>query len=74
MIFSKGEVEREDVEEGYSDGEDFFDAGEGAANDDRVFSRVASKSGQSEGDTEDDPVGPMTPSSNTEIATTSTPV
>jgi hypothetical protein len=52
----------------------FFDAGEGAANDDRVFSRVASKSGQSEGDTEDDPVGPMTPSSNTEIATTSTPV
>ena len=43
-----------------SDG-DFFDAGEGATIDDRVSSRAASKSGQSEGDTEDDPVGPMTP-------------
>src|SRR5260221_1221196 len=43
-----------------SDG-DFFDAGEGATIDDRLSSRAASKSGQSEGDTEDDPVGPMTP-------------
>ncbi|KAI0245661.1 hypothetical protein BJV78DRAFT_1287349 [Lactifluus subvellereus] len=47
-------------EEDDSDG-DFFDAGDGAANDDRISSRAASKSGQSEGDTEDDPVGPMTP-------------
>jgi len=39
---------------------DSFDAGEGATIDDRV-SRAASKSGQSESDTEDDPVGPMTP-------------
>ena len=52
----------------------FFDAGEGAANDDRVSSRAASGSGQSEGDTEDDPVGPMTPSSTTKIVTSSTPV
>ena len=43
-----------------SDG-DFFDAGEGATIDDRFSSRAASKSGQSEGDTEDDPDGPMTP-------------
>jgi cysteine protease ATG4 len=51
---------RDDEDEEDSDG-DFFDAGEGAAIDDRVSSRAASKSGQSEGDTEDDPVGPMTP-------------
>ena len=70
----KGEAEREEVEEEDSDGEDFFDAGEGAANDDRVSSRAASKSGQSEGDTEDDPVGPMTPGSTTKIVTSSTPV
>ena len=70
----KVEAEREEVEEEDSDGEDFFDAGEGAANDDRVSSRAASKSGQSEGDTEDDPVGPMTPGSTTKIVTSSTPV
>ena len=51
-----------------------FDAGEGVANDDRVSSRATSKSGQSEGDTEDDPVGPMTPGSTTKIVTSSTPV
>jgi hypothetical protein len=34
------------------------DAGEGATVDDRVSSRAASESGQSEHDTEDDPVGP----------------
>jgi cysteine protease ATG4 len=50
--------EQEDEED--SDG-DFFDAGEGASIVDRVSSRAASKSGQSEADTEDDPVGPMTP-------------
>ena len=47
----KGESERDEVEEEDSDGEDFFDAGEGAANDDWVSSRAASKSGQSKGDT-----------------------
>jgi cysteine protease ATG4 len=61
-----GDEEVQDREETHeqededSDG-DFFDAGEGATIDDRVSSRAASKSGQSEGDTEDDPVGPMTP-------------
>jgi hypothetical protein len=37
------------------------DAGEGDTVDDRVSLRAVSKSGESEGDTEDDPVGPMTP-------------
>jgi len=50
-----GEEDDED-----SDG-DFFDAGEGAAVDDRVSSRAASKGAQSEVDTEDDPIGPITP-------------
>jgi cysteine protease ATG4 len=62
--------DQEDEED--SDG-DFFDAGEGATVDDRVSSRAASKSGQSEGDTEDDPVMPMTPGptvTNTADATT----
>ncbi len=61
---SEPEEEEED-----SDG-DFFDAGE-AVIDDRVSSRAASKSGQSEGDTEDS-VGPMTPGPT--IVTSSTPV
>ena len=61
VLVKKGEKEeQEDDEEEDSDG-DFFDAGEGAVIDDRISSRAASKSGQSEGDTEDDPVGPMTP-------------
>ena len=68
----KGEAEWEDVEKEDSDGEDFFDAGEGAANDDWVSSCATSKSGQSDGDTEDDPVGPMTPGSTTKIVTSST--
>lgn len=59
-VVAVGVHEGEQEEEEDSDG-DFFDAGEGAAIDDRVSSRAASKSGQSEGDTEDDPVGPMTP-------------
>jgi cysteine protease ATG4 len=61
-------------EEDDSDG-DFFDAGDGAAIDDRVSSRTASKSGQSEGDTEEDPVGPMTPgpmNSSSPVATPDT--
>jgi len=61
--------EQEDEED--SDG-DFFDAGEGATIDDRVSSRAASKSGQSEGDTEDDPVGPMTPGPTISTTTTAT--
>ena len=36
--------------------------------------RAASKSGQSEGVTEDDPVGPMTPGSTTTFVTSSTPM
>jgi cysteine protease ATG4 len=64
----------DDDEEEDSDG-DFFDAGEGAVVDDRVSSRAASKSGQSE-DTEDDPIGPMTPGPITTptTVTSSTPV
>jgi cysteine protease ATG4 len=64
----------EEEEEEDSDG-DFFDAGEGAVVDDRVSSHAASKSGQGE-DTEDDPVGPMTPGPITTptIVTNSTPV
>ena len=50
---------REDEEE--EDSDDFFDAGEGAVGD-RLSSRAASESGQSGGGTEDDPVGPVTPS------------
>jgi len=67
------EVQEQGDEED-SDG-DFFDAGEGATIDDRVSSRAASKSGQSEGDTEDDPVGPMTPGPTDSRAgeTTTTP-
>jgi cysteine protease ATG4 len=59
----EGEGEEEEEEETKEDFniEDFFDAGGGAAIDDRVSLRAAPKSGQSEGDTEDDPVGPMTP-------------
>jgi cysteine protease ATG4 len=50
-------VEEDDED---SDG-DFFDAGEGATVDDRVSSRAASKGAQSEVDTEDDAIGPITP-------------
>jgi hypothetical protein len=52
----------EDEEEDSSD--DFFDAGEGAVIHDRLSLRPASESGQSGsgGGTEDDPVGPVTPS------------
>ncbi|KAN0133871.1 hypothetical protein V8E53_008303 [Lactarius tabidus] len=42
--------------------EDFFDAGEGAVIRDRISSCTASESGKSGGGTEDDPVGPVTPS------------
>jgi cysteine protease ATG4 len=56
-----------------SDG-DFFDAGEGATIDGRVLSRAASKSGQSEADTEDDLLGPMTPGPTTTPTISSTPV
>jgi hypothetical protein len=78
----EGEGEKEEQEEGDDDDDeeedsdgDFFDAGEGAVVDDRVSSRAASKSGQSE-DTGGDPVGPMTPGPITTptIVTTSTPV
>ena len=58
-----GETRGEDEEEDSSD--DFFDAGEGAViGPDRLSSRAASESGQSGsgGGTEDDPVGPITPS------------
>ena len=58
-----GETRGEDEEEDSSD--DFFDAGEGAViGPDRLSLRAASESGQngSGGGTEDDPVGPMTPS------------
>ena len=50
---------REEEEE--EDSDDFFDAGEGAVIGDRS-SRAASESSQSGGGTEDDPVGPTTPS------------
>jgi hypothetical protein len=52
----------EDEEEDSSD--DFFDAGEGAVIPDRLSLRAASESGQSGSGsgTEDDPVGPVTPS------------
>ena len=50
---------REEEEE--EDSDDFFDAGEGAVVGDRS-SRAASESSQSGGGTEDDPVGPTTPS------------
>src|SRR5258708_7611042 len=68
------EEERHGDEEEDSDG-DFFDAGEGATIDDRVSSHAASKSGQGE-DTEDDPLGPMTPGPITTptIVASSTPV
>ncbi len=68
------EEEQHGDEEEDSDG-DFFDAGEGATIDDRVSSGAASKSGQGE-DTEDDPLGPMTPGPITTptIVTSSTPV
>ncbi|KAI0259535.1 hypothetical protein BC834DRAFT_943164 [Gloeopeniophorella convolvens] len=71
-----GDEDENDEDEEDSDG-DFFDAGEGIANDDRVSSRAASKSGQSEADTEEDAVGPMTPGLSTTHAVpaaTSTPV
>ena len=57
-----GETRGEDEE--YSS-DDFFDAGEGAViGPDRLSLRAASESGQSGGGggTEDDPVGPVTPS------------
>lgn len=74
-IEGEGEkVEQAEDEEEDSDG-DFFDAGEDAVIDDRFSSRAASKGGQSEGDTEDDPVGPMTPGpATTPTIVTSTPV
>ena len=50
---------REEEEE--EDFDDFFDAGEGAVVGDRS-SRAAQESSQSGGGTEDDPVGPTTPS------------
>jgi len=58
---------REDEDEEDSDG-DFFDAGDGAVIGDRVSSRTASESGQSGGGTEDDPVGPVTPSAAPSMA------
>ena len=57
------ETRGEDEDEHSSD--DFFDTGEGAVNGpDRLSLRAASESGQSDGGsgTEDDPVGPVTPS------------
>jgi len=63
---------REHGDEEDSDG-DFFDAGEGVTIDDRVSSRAASKSGQSEGDTEDDPDGPMTPGPTVRTGERTTP-
>ena len=58
---SRSAVGEMDEEEEGSD--DFFDAGEGAVIGGRgVSSRAESESGQSGGGTEDDPVGPVTPS------------
>jgi hypothetical protein len=54
----------EEEEEEDSDA-DFFDAS--AAIGDRVSSRAAFESGRCEGDTEDDPLGPMTPDPTTTI-------
>ncbi|KAI9461081.1 cysteine protease required for autophagy [Russula earlei] len=56
-----------------SDG-DFFDAGEDVAVEDRVSSRAASKGGQNEVDTENDPIGPMTPGPSVSTATETTAV
>jgi hypothetical protein len=56
----------EDQEE--EDSDDFFDAGEGAVVGDR-FSRAAAESEQSGGGTEDDFVGPVTPSAAPTIST-----
>ena len=71
-----GETRGEDEEEDSSD--DFFDADEGAViGPDRLSLRAASESGQSGsgGGTEDDPVGPITPSATatSHITTTSRP-
>jgi cysteine protease ATG4 len=57
-----GDGETREEEEDSSD--DFFDASEGAVIHDRLSLRAASESGQSGsgGGTEDDPVGPVTPS------------
>ena len=60
---------REEEEE--EDSDDFFDAGEGAVVGDRS-SRAASESSQSGGGTEDDPVGPTTPSAT--AAPTTNPI
>ena len=55
-----GETRGEDEEDS---SDDFFDAGEGAViGPDRLSLRAVSESGQSGGGTEDDPVGPVTPS------------
>ena len=67
-----GETRDEDEEEDSSD--HFFDAGEGAViGPDRLSLRAASESGQSQsgsgGGTEDDPVGPVTPSAAGPTAT-----
>ena len=65
-----GETRGEGEEEGSSD--DLFDAGEGAViGPDRLSLRAASESGQSGsgGGTEDDPVGPITPSAAGSTAT-----
>jgi hypothetical protein len=55
-----GKETRKDEEEDSSD--DFFDAGEGPLIGDRISLCAASESGQSGGGTEDDPLGPVTPS------------
>lgn len=54
-----GDTREDEIEEGSDD--DFFDAGD-AITGDRLSSRAESESGQSGGGTEDDPVGPVTPS------------